>query len=537
MIGIVLEIVWKSTVVMAAAFAATWLLRHGSAAVRHFVWTVAFAVMLALPLVVAMGPKWAPPETAPAKAQLPAVSGKPTAAVIAVTVRGSAVPDRRFPVEILYLVGALAVAGRFAIGIWRTRKLVRESSVAEHAVEVVSDLRDALGMRRPVRTLENSAAPVPMAWGVLRPVVLLPETARDWPAPRLRTVLLHELFHVKQNDLLAQMVAQAACCLYWFHPLVWMAARELRKEREGACDDAVLSRGVAPAEYAGHLMDLVRSMAAHRSSLADAPAMAGSGDLELRVRALLDRGRNRTPLSRRVALAVTTLVCALVLPVATLTTHAQAGKGAIAGIVTDPSGARVPGCSVTLRNLDGGNQEVTKVNMAGEYGFAAIPAGKYVVEVRAPGFKMSQKEWVVTAGGGTRADVALELGSMSETVTVRGSRGPSAPAPARPSGPAGTAVRIPIGGNVQAAKLIRQPKPDYPDYLKQQGITGTVMLRMIVSKTGEPLNPEVVNTDVHPALAQAALDAVKQWRYSPTLLNGQPVEVMTTVSIAFELEQ
>jgi TonB family protein len=64
-----------------------------------------------------------------------------------------------------------------------------------------------------------------------------------------------------------------------------------------------------------------------------------------------------------------------------------------------------------------------------------------------------------------------------------------------------------------------------------------VMVRAVISVTGEMLNPEVINTTVNPGLAQAALDAVRQWRYQPTLLNGQPVEVVTNIDVTFELDQ
>jgi protein TonB len=89
---------------------------------------------------------------------------------------------------------------------------------------------------------------------------------------------------------------------------------------------------------------------------------------------------------------------------------------------------------------------------------------------------------------------------------------------------------------VQQAKLVRQLKPVYPQDLKVQGMAATVKIKAIISKTGDLLNPKVVNT-VEPALAQAALDAVKQWQYSPTLLNGQPIEVLTTIDVVFELDQ
>jgi TonB family protein len=522
------EIAWKATVVLAAAFAANYALRRGPAAMRHFVWTMALAVLLVLPLAISIGPKWsaAAPVVAPADG-------------VTVVVRGTDPPAPwTVPYGWLYAVGALAVAARFAAGIGRTSSMVRRAGIAAHAAALADGLRRALGIGRRVRVVESRDAAVPMTWGILRPVAVLPVSAREWPHERLHAVLLHELVHVSRLDLLAQAVGQAACCLYWFHPLVWLAARGLRKEREAACDDAVLNRGLAPADYAGHLMELARSMAARQASLADAPAMAESSDLEARVRALLDRGRNRAPLSRRVAMTVAALVCALVLPVATLSTHAQtaAGRGALAGIVTDPSGSRVPGSVVIAKNLDGSNQETTKANAAGEYQFGSIPPGRYAIEVKSAGFAVAKMEIVVTAGTAARADAQLSVGNVTEMVTVKGTS-VRVPLPRATAQNAAPAQRIPIGGNVKMCRLIRQPRPVYPEDLKAQGVTGRVVIQAIISTTGSVLNPRVINTDVHPALAKAALDSFSQWQYEPTLLNGEPVEVMTTATISFELDQ
>jgi len=253
------------------------------------------------------------------------------------------------------------------------------------------------------------------------------------------------------------------------------------------------------------------------------------------VRALLDRGRNRAPLTRGVAVALAAMACAAILPMAAITSYAQDARGAIAGVVTDPSGARVPGAAVLAKNLDGGNEESAKTNAAGEFVFRSIPAGRYEVQFRVPGFKMDKVQATVTPGSAAEASAALELGEVSEAVTVTGARGPAA----RPAPAAGQAAprRIAVGGNVQPVRLVRHTRPVYPEELKQAGITGVVMIRAIVGKDGQLLNPRVVNTDVDPGLAKAALDAVSEWLYEPARLNGQAVETVTSIAIRYELEQ
>jgi protein TonB len=86
---------------------------------------------------------------------------------------------------------------------------------------------------------------------------------------------------------------------------------------------------------------------------------------------------------------------------------------------------------------------------------------------------------------------------------------------------------------VQQANLIRQIKPPYPPLARQARIQGQVILEAIISKQGSVENLRVISG--HPLLIQSALDAVKQWKYKPTLLNGEPVEVVTTVTVNFNL--
>jgi protein TonB len=98
-----------------------------------------------------------------------------------------------------------------------------------------------------------------------------------------------------------------------------------------------------------------------------------------------------------------------------------------------------------------------------------------------------------------------------------------------------TPQRIKVGGNVQQARLVRQPRPVYPPLAKQARIQGVVKLSAIISKDGTVQHLEVISG--HPLLVPAALEAVKQWVYQPTLLNGEPVEVQTQIDVNFTLSQ
>lgn len=104
-----------------------------------------------------------------------------------------------------------------------------------------------------------------------------------------------------------------------------------------------------------------------------------------------------------------------------------------------------------------------------------------------------------------------------------------APPPPKPTTP----QRVKQGGNVTAASIITQTRPLYPPLARQARIQGNVVLHAIIDKDGKVAQLEVISG--HPLLVQAALDAVKQWRYKPTQLNGDPVEVDTTITVTFTM--
>jgi TonB family protein len=167
----------------------------------------------------------------------------------------------------------------------------------------------------------------------------------------------------------------------------------------------------------------------------------------------------------------------------------------------------------------------------GAFEFPAVPAGRYRLEIIKRGFALSKSaDLELKPSGDLRQDITLPLGDVLLQVTVLGHKSAENP-PTPPPAPR----RIRVGGLVQAAHLIHQAKPDYPASAQKQGIEGTVVLRAVIGTSGQILSL-APNSGPDPALIKAAMDAVGQWQYQPTLLNGVPVEVATTIEVTFQLD-
>lgn len=148
--------------------------------------------------------------------------------------------------------------------------------------------------------------------------MLLPAYTRHWPEERRGLLIRHECAHIEQHDWLWQMVAQAVCAVFWFHPLVWLAASGLARESERAADDRVLAQGADAPRYAAELLAIARVV--QRARWSAVVAMAGRSSLERRVRDILDRTRPHGAATRTARIAVGTslaiVVVALSVPLA-----------------------------------------------------------------------------------------------------------------------------------------------------------------------------------------------------------------------------
>jgi len=154
---------------------------------------------------------------------------------------------------------------------------------------------------------------VPLVFGILHPEILLPKSAKGWPAKVLSSVVLHEQAHIRRSDSLAQFFIQVSCAFLWFQPLAWYAANKSAEEREKACDDYVLASGVPADEYASHLLFVAKEFIPSA-----ALPMARPSSLETRLRAVADERRSRAGLSRRWRIALLATTAASVLGVSSL---------------------------------------------------------------------------------------------------------------------------------------------------------------------------------------------------------------------------
>lgn len=251
---------------------------------------------------------------------------------------------------------------------------------------------------------------------------------------------------------------------------------------------------------------------------------------------------------------------------------AQVNSSTITGAVIDPQGARLPGAYVRVLSPDDiAKTALAVTNAYGRYA-VAVPPGTYDVMVWLAGFRTSMIR-VQAPAGETRVDVRLDIGGLTETITTSAGRPPSAavataaPTPNTPSAYFDAARRyldqgrlddayaliqrgyelqvqpgsvsvdpsdqgpVRVGGDIKEPKKIRDVKPAYPPDALAAGIQGIVIIEAVIARDGTVKDAKVLRSI--PPLDDAALSAVRQWAFTPTLLNGVPVEVIMTVTVNF----
>jgi outer membrane protein assembly factor BamB/beta-lactamase regulating signal transducer with metallopeptidase domain len=348
-VPVLLDVAVKGTVLLLAAGCIVLLLRRAPASFRHLVWTLAMVCLILLPVNLlprALGvseTKEIPETLVPGGKTVPSTGRDPTLDADMQGGRmdstaGMLQPETSFaPTSIegsqsmkpessgshgsfwilaAWLAGFMVLMAPFIFGHLTVKRLIRGARLlADPSFRDWTDgLCKKLGLVGRIDILSAAGVKTPLSWGFFKPVVLLPAGAEAWPKAKLRVVLLHELAHVRRRDCMTQTLARAAMALNWFNPLVWLAMRRIVAEREMACDDMVLNRGLQPTVYADYLLEIAREVGKVSSASFAAITMARRSQLEGRLLSILDDGMNRRPVASFARSAAVLAALVLLLP-------------------------------------------------------------------------------------------------------------------------------------------------------------------------------------------------------------------------------
>jgi TonB family protein len=506
----------------------------------------------------------------------------------------------RFPLaEVALLVVGAGIAIRFgilALGVWRLRRYRRDSTFVPNAF---ADLQQRLGVFADVQVSDAVAGPV--TFGVLRPVILMPETCLQD-----QSIACHELLHVRRRDWLYTVVEECILSIFWFHPAIWWMLAEIQLAREEAVDREVVAMLNSRETYLESLLTSATSRAG--LDLVPASQFLRKRHLQKRITALLKEvSMSRFRLTSSLAAFAAVLAVAAWLGVrafplqaapqekdaSNITVHAGSIQLLHRAAVQYPKEAlakRVEGTvaielslsetgTVTDARVLNGPEELRGAALQSvlDWHYAHDTALPPKIEVSID-FKLSTdaRPGTLLAPPEEQARVDALFLSLPDTIkqqvesrlTVKvGDRITQAVLNeieaslnavdehlkfvVRPNTdktgsiikiwlesagtPSDSPKKIRVGGNVQAENLIHKVQPVYPPEAKENRVQGSVRFTVMIGKDGKVQNLTLVSGD--PVLAEAAREAVQQWIYKPTLLNGDPVEVVTQVDVNFTLSQ
>jgi beta-lactamase regulating signal transducer with metallopeptidase domain len=353
---VILSLLAKATLLLVSALGVAAVLRRAPAGARHLVWLAVLASVLVLPVIA----RWAPlrlevlpaavdqgnqVRTSDASAVATAALGHSAAPVQQPQGQPTAQPEQRshetrqaapswfaqwrsvswWQVALgAWIAVAAALLAWLAYGAWSVRRIVRDAEplTGSDWTDALYEAADRLDLEQSPRLLASDRIEMPFACGLLHPTIVLPASATSWNEDLRRTVLFHELAHVRRRDLVGHTVGRFACALYWFHPLVWTAAKRLRAESERACDDLVLSCGARASDYAEHLLRMVIGVRRHGAPALALP-MARRKEFEGRVVAILDPAIRRQAPGRWQSASVIGLLAVLCLTIGAVSPAAR----------------------------------------------------------------------------------------------------------------------------------------------------------------------------------------------------------------------
>ena len=327
-----IDVFFKSTVLLVGVWLAVKLLRRHSASFHSLILTVVVAGLILLPALSTLEPAWRipllpDPAAVSAPGSVKIVTGQEIQQLESpdelrpATMRQ--VPGPRWPVWILlcWLAGAAGSLLWLLSGEVGLRWILRKAAPlkGEPWQTVFKDVSEEVSIGSKVQLFQCPRIDTAIIRGILHPRVILPATVREWSEQRLRLVLMHELAHIRRRDSLVEILVWITLVLYWFNPLVWLTVRQMKLERERACDNAVLNAGTSPSNYAIQLMEVAADLGAFRRPLWQTAAISEGSGLKNRLLCILDPKLKRMPMRPWMVGLVCALAAAVLLPLSGFT--------------------------------------------------------------------------------------------------------------------------------------------------------------------------------------------------------------------------
>jgi len=568
---------WQTTLVLAALLLLDRLMHRAPARHRHLLWSAGLAKLLVpFPLLAFLWPSLLnlgsfferEPAVGTALVTLGRIA-QPSILVVASAEAGASY-FRNWPFVLMTLLWGAGVTLLMLRWWWRSHHATFRESEPWHAVERSLEKIESAAKLAGVSLARLRIADdpvVPCLRRLLRPLVVLPRAVVEVLEPEeLRAILLHEEAHRIRKDLWTNAMQALATRLFFFYPPVWWLSRRLRQTAEMACDEAVVHAGVDPPAYARALARTVQLGLAPSS----ASALTGSQGSQMRERlARLQSPERYLPMTRYKLYISCAFVLALVFSLAP-----RAGAGNLAvppGVPALTSALSAPGAQDTvLDKLAAANRKVSlsvrEQALADVIDQVAKLAG---FSVTWDGARPATPTSIIVSDAAVQEVLALlaegrniefevtdpsTLVVASRPYNVIRLRKPAEETEPEPSAPTYNVIRLrepaeetaPEPSDPNASYRVvgvdQEPQrtfyvaPQYPDEARRAGTEGTVVIEATIDKQGGVKSTKVTR-GLDPLLDQAAVDAVKQWKYAPTLIDGEPVEVVVTITVRFRLAQ
>ena len=432
---------------------------------------------------------------------------------------GTSAPDFACAMVALWAAGTILALLRTARDTHRWREARRQARpVTERAMPI----------DHPVEV--SDACREPAVAGVFDPTILLPagpyiDALTD---DELETVLTHELEHVRRHDNLRALIAQVVSTFFWFSPLHRLARRRLVELRERACDAAVIARGCEPDSY---LSALAKSC--HSSFQSSAVASMSRLQLRERMESIMTLEQQS---SRGMSWAVRVGIVAVAGMILTAFALFAPSPLLLASSSTPPGAFSA---DVWVRPTPDG-RHVATIKWD-------TPDGPFTTVAVMP-FLPNENTVTSTAGGRTykvvmhtnadasgSADIEVREGEQIVWSTVRTFAAIAPITKSEPMVQTGSKYQR-VGGDVKAPKVLSRVNPVYPAAAKAEGIYGIVIVEAGINESGVVEDVRVLKP-LPGGLDQAAVDAIKQWRFEPGTVDGRPVPVLFNLTINFRLDE